>query len=105
MRHVKISEVKKFSENRFNKLIPFKTEKSVTNVLCFKGGQELPLHKHEHSDEVFCVIEGKGIITVEDEQIQADPGTLIMVPANVIHGCKNTGGIEWVIMSVQSPPL
>ena len=53
-------------------------------------GKRIPLHTH-NADEVFVVLQGTGIVTVEDEQVEASAGALAVAPAFARHGWENTG--------------
>jgi len=53
-------------------------------------GKRIPLHTH-NADEVFVVLQGTGIVTVEDERVEASAGALAVAPAFARHGWENTG--------------
>ena len=45
----------------------------------------LDFHVHEESDELFYVIEGSFRLDIEDENMQMNPGDLIIVPKGIRH--------------------
>jgi mannose-6-phosphate isomerase-like protein (cupin superfamily) len=66
-------------------------------LLGFLPGQHLPRHAHEHEHEIFDVLEGRGMIWLDGESVEAGPGASVFVPANVEHGIENTGSERWLI--------
>jgi uncharacterized cupin superfamily protein len=55
---------------------------------------------HRHScGEVFVVYEGRGIYTVDETEIVAEPGDMVIIPANVWHSFRpddGAGGLRHV---------
>lgn len=52
-----------------------------------------PLHVHTREDEVFYIVEGECLFTVDGEAITARPGDFVLAPRNVPHTFKNTGAV------------
>lgn len=48
------------------------------------------LHRHDY-EEVFVVAEGRGSFVIGDEEIDAGPGDIVLVPAGVPHRFSNPG--------------
>ena len=67
---------------------------SDTNISFFiieaEPGKGAKLHKHPY-EEVFIHLEGKATFTIGDEIIEAEPGEIVIAPANVPHKFVNTG--------------
>ena len=53
-------------------------------------GQGPPLHKHPYVEVAF-TLEGRATITVGDEQREAKPGDIVVIPANTPHRFVNSG--------------
>jgi quercetin dioxygenase-like cupin family protein len=53
-------------------------------------GQGAIEHRHSYG-EVFVVYEGRGIYTVGEQVIVAEPGDLVIVPANTWHSFRSDG--------------
>lgn len=66
-------------------------------LLGFLPGQELLVHAHEHEHEVFDVVVGCGMMYLDDEVVELKPGDIVLVPAGVQHGFKNTGNEHWLV--------
>lgn len=78
-------------------VILFVSESFIGVLVCVLPGQSVPLHRHEHKDESFDVIEGNGVILVGDRQVQARPGALVFVPAGTLHGLRNDTTQRWLL--------
>lgn len=53
-------------------------------------GKRIPPHTHT-ADEVFVVLQGRGIVTAGDDAWEASAGALVVAPAFARHGWENTG--------------
>ena len=47
--------------------------------------RDAKLHYHERTDEFYYVIEGRGTMVLEDEEIELHPGVVVYVPRGVKH--------------------
>ncbi|MBN1315709.1 MAG: cupin domain-containing protein [Anaerolineales bacterium] len=64
------------------------------------------LHAHENQEEVFYCLSGRGIIKVEDEEVEASPGTCVFVPFGAAHQLINTQSDQLLrILSATAPPF
>ena len=59
-------------------------------------------HRHPY-EETFIVQEGSVRFTVEGEQIEAGPGTIVVVPANTTHQFANAG--EGILRQINIHPV
>ena len=69
-----------------------------TQVL--KSGAGIPIHMHEHEDEVLFVHDGAGAAVLEGQRKTLEKGDTIFVPHGVWHGIETKGdGISllWVV--------
>jgi len=46
---------------------------------------EFIMHKHEHEDEMFLVIEGTLLMELEDRTMEINPGEFVIIPRNTNH--------------------
>jgi mannose-6-phosphate isomerase-like protein (cupin superfamily) len=103
MKHSNINQEKVFSSEKFTKKTLFDSDKLVVDIYCFEPGQELALHQHASSDQVFLFVEGEGTYMVGGEEKTVAPGDTTLAPAAVDHGIKNTGGKRMVAFQVTAP--
>ncbi|GBD99046.1 cupin domain protein [bacterium BMS3Abin07] len=71
-------------------------------LMCLEPGQELTPHKAPLRLMMYCV-EGKGIFTVGDEEIEAGEKTAILCDPMVPHGFSASKGERLVVMAVVTP--
>ncbi|MBX5492324.1 MAG: cupin domain-containing protein [Chloroflexi bacterium] len=96
-----VHELKEFrAEKRVRKKL-FEGAQLWCEMVCYEPGQGTPMHVHPREDELFIVIEGRGVITAGDRQFEAVPGALITVPATVYHDLRNTGDERLVVVFVK----
>ncbi len=56
-------------------------------------GDAVREHRHEQS-EVYLVLEGAGVVTVDGERREIAGGSAVLIPGNALHSCENTGARE-----------
>jgi mannose-6-phosphate isomerase-like protein (cupin superfamily) len=68
-------------------------------------GQGVEGHRHEAEDDSFLVLEGTLSLTVGDErrEVQAGPGTFVLVPAGTFHALLNAGPGSVRFLNVHAP--
>jgi len=74
---------------------------TITIVDMEPGGVQ---HVHSHDPEqMYFIMEGSGLMTVDDEQQQVEAGECIFFSSFSRHGLKNTGGTVLRYLSAASP--
>jgi mannose-6-phosphate isomerase-like protein (cupin superfamily) len=68
------------------------------------GGERIPVHRHEHQDEVLFIHEGTATGILGDSSVAIGPGTTVYVPQGVWHGVDNTETASVQIVWVIVPP-
>lgn len=61
-------------------------EESMTIKVALRQGGRLHYHSHEHRDEVWTVVSGRGRVILDGAERQVEPGDVVRMPA----GCKHT---------------
>lgn len=54
-------------------------------------GASIGIHLHENDEELYFIISGTGMMTVDGEEKQVTPGAVVLTQAGSRHGLKNTG--------------
>lgn len=49
----------------------------------------LPVHTHDHEDQLYYVLEGEGTIRMNDQEFALGPGKAVTIPPGVAHGVRN----------------
>jgi quercetin dioxygenase-like cupin family protein len=53
------------------------------------AGSGIPVHRHLKMDEAFWVLEGSGVVTLDDVPHPFEKGATILIPRNTWHGFEN----------------
>jgi quercetin dioxygenase-like cupin family protein len=65
-------------------------------------GAGIPVHRHLRMDEAFYVLEGSGVVTLNDTRHTFEKGATIFIPRNSWHGFSNPDH-ELLILWIISP--
>jgi quercetin dioxygenase-like cupin family protein len=96
-----LKKLRKFyPEKIFREMLSDKPEMRIA-LMCLEPGQKLSPHKVPMRILMYCV-EGKGIFTVGDEEIEANEKTCILCDPMVPHGFRATNE-RLVVMAVVTP--
>jgi mannose-6-phosphate isomerase-like protein (cupin superfamily) len=76
----------------------------VANVHVAKT-QNLPHFFHTGYDEIYYVLSGTGIITLDEKEIPLRPGSIVVIPAGVRHSLEATEGEELEFVIFGTPPM
>ena len=60
-------------------------------------GAGVGLHE-QHEDEVYYVLSGRGVMTLDDKPYDVTPGTAILTRTGSSHGLKQVGGEDLVLI-------
>lgn len=66
-------------------------------------GTSIPVHLHEHEDEIIFIQSGQGEATLGDDLVPLRSGSTLYVPQGTWHGGRNTGTeiLRWI--AIYSP--
>jgi len=62
-----------------------------------KPGSGIGYHE-QHEDEVYYVLSGRGVMTLDDKPYDVTPGTAILTRTGSSHGLKQVGGEDLVLI-------
>jgi len=104
--HHEILELTEFSKEAFVRKPVMQSQGIVCDFVCFEPGQSAGLHKHPVQDEIFYVVEGKGVITFEErDDIPVKTGSVVFTPSGVVHGVETTDSDRLVLMLIKGPGI
>src|SRR4051794_20104501 len=63
----------------------------------FKPGSGVGYHE-QHEDEVYYVLSGRGVMTLDDKPVDIGPGTAVLTRPGSSHGLKQTGPDDLVVL-------
>ncbi|MFQ5713724.1 MAG: cupin domain-containing protein [Candidatus Scalinduaceae bacterium] len=89
------TEVINFTTDRERKLNFFHDD-------ILKPGVSIGIHRHEHDEEYYYIISGKGIITLDGNEFEVGPGDITAVYPGGSHGLRNhtDGNLRVIVVSV-----
>jgi mannose-6-phosphate isomerase-like protein (cupin superfamily) len=61
-------------------------------------------HSHEHAENIYYILQGKGIVELDGKRHLVDPGMVIFIPPKVKHAIINTGFEDLIFIVAASPP-
>jgi len=67
-----------------------------------RAGGGIPVHRHWEKEEAFHVLEGRGVLSLNDESYPIEKGTTIFIPKNTWHGFT-TNEHELLLLWVMAP--
>ena len=79
------------------------TPRFTFGIIEIVAGRELGAHAHQDEDDAFYILDGEMTFVVEGEDVQAPPGTFVLVPPGVEHGFRNDGAIPVRMLNIHAP--
>jgi quercetin dioxygenase-like cupin family protein len=73
------------------------------NYIRYQPNAEFPQHLHDHSEDVFLVLEGSGWFKEGAKLTPIGPGDVVFIPPGEVHGTV-AGPQGMVVISCQGPP-
>ena len=99
----KLSDAMQFSPEKMKKNGVFETGNFFCDTYCFEPGQSQSPHTHTHEDKIYCVLEGRGVFTVGDEERELGAGEIALAPAGQNHGVANRSQQRLVTLVFVTP--
>ncbi len=75
----------------------------MVGLNAFEPGKEHNLHAHEGMDKVYHVLSGRGVFLLDDRELPMEAGQMLVAPAGVAHGIRNSGEERLVVLAVLAP--
>ena len=63
-------------------------------------GQDIPSHFHPDSEEVYYILSGYGIMTIDEERKEISRGDVVYIPQLMPHTLLNTGEVPLRFITV-----
>jgi mannose-6-phosphate isomerase len=70
--------------------------------LVIRPGQRLSYQRHKSRSEHWCVVSGRGLVTLDGTTTEVAVGTTIDVPAGTAHRAACAGDEDFVLIEVQT---
>lgn len=82
-------------------LLPNGNENKVKRIHV-SPGKKLSLQLHHCRNEHWYIIQGKGVVTINNKKISVKKGDSLDIPVETIHRIENTGKEELVFIEIQT---
>lgn len=92
-----------YDSERMGKATLFQSDRLLVGLNAFEPGQEHRLHAHSGMDKVYHVLAGRGVFLLEGREEPMTAGTLLIAPAEVPHGIRNTGTDRLLVLAILAP--
>lgn len=66
-----------------------------------KPGERLSLQSHEHRSEVWTIVQGNGMVTIDAHNKPVRDGNVVHIFRGEVHRIKNTGDQDLIFIEVQ----
>jgi len=103
MKVVKVRDQIAFKAEKMNKVSLFDSERFFCDVYCLDPGQTQKVHAHEGSDKIYYVLEGRGKITVGQEEKVVAADEMTLAPSGEEHGVVNHTDQQLVMLVFMAP--
>jgi mannose-6-phosphate isomerase-like protein (cupin superfamily) len=77
-------------------------DKCKVKKIIVQPGQKLSLQSHEKRNELWKIIDGDGEVTLNQEIKPVFVGSVIQIPAKMIHRIENVGNKPLVFIEIQT---
>lgn len=91
-------------ENDVFRRVLFTTKRSQLVVMALEPGEDIGSEVHAHTDQVFVIVMGAGIVVLDGKRAPLCGGDVVVVPAGVEHNVINKGSEPMKLLTIYTPP-
>jgi quercetin dioxygenase-like cupin family protein len=103
MQSIEVLSVKRFAEDKMQKVSLFDTPNCFCDLYCLQPGQSQKPHSHAGADKIYYVLEGEATIQVGDEEQVLSSGRIVLASSEVVHGVRNTSSQPLSLLVFMAP--
>jgi mannose-6-phosphate isomerase-like protein (cupin superfamily) len=92
-----------YSPAKMGKSTIYRSAHIMVGLNAFEPGQAHEPHAHAGIDKVYHVLSGRGLFLLDGEEIPMEAGLMLVAPAGVPHGIRNTGGERLLVLAILAP--
>ena len=79
----------------------FKSKVDFIDRVVVPPGSTIGFHRHGDNEEMYIVLDGNGLMTIEDEEVRVETGDMILNPPGGRHGLVNDSDRKIDILVIQ----
>ncbi|MBX9138832.1 MULTISPECIES: cupin domain-containing protein [unclassified Clostridium] len=99
-KHLLDGSLEQYNDTVVPKIAVFGGNDMTSEVYYFKPGQILKSHRHPNGEQIFVFLKGSGVMMLEDDKFEVEPGKMIFVPSGKWHEIINGDGCEMVAVQI-----
>jgi quercetin dioxygenase-like cupin family protein len=103
MQSIEVLSVKRFAEEKMQKVSLFDTPNCFCDLYCLQPGQSQKPHSHAGADKIYYVLEGEATIQIGDEEQVLSSGRIVLALSEVVHGVRNTSSQPLSLLVFMAP--
>jgi len=92
-----------YSREKMGKSTLYRSAHLMVGLNAFEPGQAHEPHAHQGIDKVYHVLAGRGRFLLDDEEVSMEAGLMLVAPAGVRHGIRNTGSERLLVLAILAP--
>lgn len=92
-----------YDPKKMGKATLYQSDRLLVGLNAFEPGQEHKLHAHAGMDKVYHVLAGRGVFLVDGGETPMEAGMMLISPADVPHGIRNTGTERLLVLAILAP--
>lgn len=92
-----------YAVEKMGKTTLFRSDRVMVGLNAFEPGQDHALHAHADMDKVYQVLHGCGAFLLEQKELAMEAGMMLVAPAGVPHGIRNTGTERLLVLAILAP--
>jgi quercetin dioxygenase-like cupin family protein len=100
---IKPDEHAVYAADRMGKTTIFESPSLLVGLNAFEPAQEHGLHAHAGQDKAYLVARGSGVFLLDGRELPMSAGDLLVAPAGIPHGVRNTGSERLLVVAVLAP--
>ena len=100
---IKRFDIRRFGDEKLQKLNVFETPRFFLDVYCLKTGQSQKPHRHEAADKVYAVLDGEVVVQVDAETVTIGKGQAVLAPAGQEHAVENRAAEPAAVLVFMAP--
>jgi mannose-6-phosphate isomerase-like protein (cupin superfamily) len=93
----------RFALEKMQKSNLYETPNFFCDVYGLEPGQEQKPHAHDDADKLYYVLDGRGLFLVGDEERELTTHQIVLAPAGLQHGVRNTSEARLTLLVFMSP--
>lgn len=98
-----LNELRRFSDDKMQKVPVFESERMFFDQYCLRPGQSQRVHTHDAEDKIYVVLEGEALFDVGGEQELLTAGGAVLARAGEPHGVRNDSASDVVLLVAMAP--